>query len=187
MATKRRGAPSFQAWSERVERKLTASGWTRLGGGLYSEVYGKGNLAIKISNGNDDWEQYVIWATKAGYAGTFAPRVHCLHRYEYGVLALMERLDCTANSAPEEIKKAVSGLWQGSAPILDATYPGWGAFFDAARGAGYANDMHCGNVMLQNATHRLVLTDPSSRLSKSAARKWRAVGNAVFTRDGKTL
>jgi hypothetical protein len=182
----------YYEWKEVVTKRLIARGWTKLGNGVFSEVYGKDLYAIKISTGTDDWEQYAIWATKAGYAGTFAPRVHCVHRYQYGLLALMERLDCTVECV-RETNPSLYDLVNDrkycpqSAAALYKLYPGLGAFMQAVSAAGYDSDTHTGNWMLQHATARIVLTDPSSRPSTSSARRWRAVGTAIVTRDGAQL
>jgi hypothetical protein len=183
---------SYYDWKHAVTKRLIARGWARLGDGLFSEVYGKGPYAIKISCGADDWEQYVIWATKAGYAGTFAPRVYCVHRYQYGLIALMERLDCTVGA----VRETDNNLYHlvedrrycpRSATELYVRYPGLEAFMTDVAAAGYENDTHTGNWMLQRAANRIVLTDPSARPSTSSARRWRAVGNAIVTRDGAKL
>jgi hypothetical protein len=52
----------YYEWKEVVTKRLIARGWTKLGNGVFSEVYGKDLYAIKISTGTDDWEQYAIWA-----------------------------------------------------------------------------------------------------------------------------
>jgi hypothetical protein len=186
----------YHEWSRMVQKRLCARGWKEIGSGLFSRVYGKGAYAIKVSSGQDDWEQYIIWATKRGYAGTFAPRVYCVHRYKHGLIALMERLDCTIAQAKERnptLYKLVDYIWwkPDNRAALDKLFPGFQAFIEATKAEGFANDTHTGNFMLAKGRGRrkprLVLIDPSSRYTTTEARRWRAVGTAIVTRDGATL
>ncbi len=78
---------------------LVRRGFERIGSGDFSAVYAKANSdrVIKVNRTPDNWLDYVVWATKAGFAGGFAPKVYS-YRYIDGYdatfyVAVVELLD----------------------------------------------------------------------------------------------
>lgn len=65
-------------------RALEKRGFKLLGEGHYSAVYGKDGYdrVIKVSRTLDNWIDYVAWASKNGFAGTFAPKVYSWKRFK---------------------------------------------------------------------------------------------------------
>jgi hypothetical protein len=157
---------------------LEKRGYVKLGGGMFSQVFGKGNCAIKVGH-SDDWPEYVEWATQAGFAGTFAPKVYSLkfHRgfYRGFYVAVMERLVCTMAELKivndyccnNRYEDAYEALQQGTGRRFKETVIGFDdlrAFGQLVNDAGFSDDMHDGNVMLRS-DGQIVLTDPSSHRS----------------------
>lgn len=147
----------YDKWSAGLERKFKARGWELLGRGLNSTVLGKGPYAIKISNGYDRWEDYILWATVAGYAGGFAPRVYRCHRSKNGLVALMERLDRKPNRAPRG---------------------GFSQFLQLVKRLDFADDITRKNVMYRNGLP--VLIDPALKYTDREPGRWRAVGSNIL-------
>ena len=155
---------------------MAKRGFQLLGSGLFSAVYGREGwpYAIKVGNGRDSWADYVEWATAHGWAGGFAPRVYRLRRTSWGVMALMERLECTLGRVDETSPhyEAKESLYFHSERI-EARYPGISCFFRQAHAAGFCGDWSLGNFMVKGP--RLVLTDPSAAPGEDGRRRWRAI------------
>ena len=163
---------------------LKRHGWEFLGKGFYSQVYGKGPLALKLCETGDGWADYVKWATTNGWAGGYAPKVYAIHHYAGSAyVALMERLDwryldtigtdryAEHRDAVATIRNAVdTGSGAGSASPEQC----FGTMLRYAfKHAGQRWDCHEGNFMGKGT--RLVLTDPISELlTSSPDRRWKA-------------
>jgi hypothetical protein len=87
------------------ENKLRARGYQLLGKGLYSNVFAapKSDKVIKVAD-MDEWPRYILWATKNGYAGNFAPKVYSLKFHDGYYVATMERLVATIQDIRNEEK-----------------------------------------------------------------------------------
>jgi len=136
-----------------------------LGSGLYSDVFAPAgsDRVIKVCRQCDDWPKYIFWATKHGYAGLHAPKVHSFRFIEDGrhsfYIASMERLYPLTDDA-RELRREV--LWNSSkraAPFhtfikkLQQEFP-------------QADDLHDGNWLCRK-DGALVLTDPLRASSSS--------------------
>jgi len=154
---------------------LEKRGYTKLGGGLYSEVYAKGNSdrVIKVGRAGNSWPDYVEWATINGYAGKFAPKVYSLKFHDRFYVAVMERLVATigqlnaachsSNANPFYEQYQATKYWAGSAfgdPMEGCE--DLMAFCVALGSSGHATDLHDGNMMIRH-DGQIVVTDPSSR------------------------
>ena len=159
---------------------LEKRGYVKLGGGLYSVVYAiNADFAIKVGH-NDNWPNYIEWATQAGFAGTFAPKVYSLKFHRGFYVAIMERLACTMadlradNGCPSKdhyemvykaLRESAGRRFRESAGrIFEEKADGFEdlkAFGGLAYEAGFNDDLHRGNVMLRR-DGQIVLIDPSS-------------------------
>jgi len=154
---------------------LEKRGYTKLGGGIYSEVYAKGNSdrVIKVGRAGDSWPDYIEWATINGYAGKFAPKVYSLKFHDLFYVAVMERLVVTidqlnaachsSNANPFYEQYRAAKYWAGYA--FGAPMEGCKdlmAFCNALGSSGYATDLHGGNMMIRY-DGQIVVTDPSSK------------------------
>lgn len=162
------GAYSFQL-------ALQKKGFEQLGSGVASTVMGhpSSDKVIKIIRSVDGWMDYVKWATKEGYSGTFAPKVYSYKWLDKGGfgLAVMERLDTTLSRLPQThdyslmhkiIDHAVRYENKMSETMVDLAIPGVGKFLRELRVKfGTRLDLHGGNFMIRN-TGDLVLIDPVS-------------------------
>lgn len=165
---------------ERVERK----GYKRLGNGSYSTVLAKEGRKDCIKIGTDStWEPYIHWATKRGYAGTFAPRVYEFHQHNNDIFtARMERLTVTLYKAKEDdLSSTLSKACYGTLPdAYEERFPGLCEFTTSCRAAGFTGDWSGSNWMLHEG--RLVLIDPQSGNRGSGARRWKARDTEIVTR-----
>lgn len=164
-------------------RCLKRRGYVEIGDGLFSVVLAKpgSDRVIKVCKGrSDSWPDYILWATKSGYAGRFAPRVYSFRRIDSVsggrfYVAVIERLDLTASKiSPLEgdarytqyaVARDIVEEWrvdQNKIARLECTQPGMTDFCRAftrfAECHGYCRDVHSGNWMFKG--DRLVLTDP---------------------------
>jgi hypothetical protein len=166
-------------------QKLEDRGYVRLGSGCFSTVLAKpgSDRVIKVGRNLDAWPDYVLWAARKGYGGTWAPRLfsfrrHKCHNGEFYV-AVIERLENTIHglkkgedkrhSQFESDRLALARILKntlpdddGAAADVDEKMPGALRFcirvraWQASIGAGF--DLHSENWMV--AGERLVLTDP---------------------------
>ncbi|PZA13940.1 hypothetical protein DNX69_00480 [Rhodopseudomonas palustris] len=160
--------------------RLKKRGYCYLGSGCYSTVLYKpgSNRVVKVSRRPDNWLDYVLWATKAGYAGTFAPVVHSFRRFNQGLdgefyVAVVERLVETVNDIERRDRRHRAVKAQGFLrSYIHANHDQDGVAADRLfagslrfavelrmefRGAGL--DLHAGNWMTRE-DGQLVCTDP---------------------------
>ncbi len=157
------------------ENKLAGLGCQVIGNGLYANVFSvphRSDLAIKVA-GCDPWPDYIRWATKAGYAGKFAPKVYSLKFHSDYYVAIMERLVCTVREIRFTDKgdyrdirtdqltlyNQFSGYGRGEKDETAA--PDFIAYVAQLRHHQFYGDMHDGNVMVRH-DGQLVITDPVS-------------------------
>jgi len=175
---------------------LTKRGFVAIGNGMYSQVLAKpgSDRVIKVG-AYDSWIDYVLWAHKAGYGGTFAPKVYSYKSYsgateQYGntkfYVAVMERLDKTLRQVPREhdykylhqlFEQAVGYKHRMSLTLADLAIPGLGRFatdFTIANDKDLFSglDLHGGNFMLRS-DGSLVLTDPVAGQPKTQYKRLR--------------
>lgn len=171
-----------------------------LGSGLYSSVYSapKSDRVIKVCRGpHDSWPDYVIWATKNGYAGTLAPKIYSMHFIENGYVATMERLnpidtnndlgikadqdwhDYCRQRRTNTVSKNNAGLHDFITKIREV--------FSGSHGSCAVNglDLHPANVMVRN-DGSLVITDPvtKSEYTEKLPRRMRTL-DIAWTRNAK--
>lgn len=92
---------------------LEKKGFKKLGSGSFSMVYAKegSDKCIKVCYRLDAWMDYISWAAKKGYCGTFAPRVYS-YKYFKGngvdpfYLAVMERLEGDVGNVKDDHPQA---------------------------------------------------------------------------------
>lgn len=90
--------------------KLEKRGYRVLGKGAFSTVLARPGSAkvIKVGRNMDAWPDYVLWAAKAGFAGTWAPRLFSFRRHKGHMcefyVAVIERLDAVVATL-EDYKK----------------------------------------------------------------------------------
>lgn len=152
---------------------LRRRGYHVLGQGLYSTVLAKpgSQRVVKVNRSLDGWPDYMLWASKAGYAGTFAPKVYSFKFHGTWYVAVMERLEATIDATRcdnprgykiwQQLQRAISG-WLADQKELDALVPGAWCFATALRTSGIgATDLHTQNFMLRH-DGSVVCTDPVS-------------------------
>lgn len=163
---------------------LERKGFKKLGSGYYSVVlHKKGERVIKVGKA-DQWINYVLWAGKTGYGGTFAPKVYSYKMFPgkkkgndpWGhegpfYVAVMEKLEKTVSSARSSEDMVIGPyLFQtylhknaAAGRMLDVLAPGLRVFSDQFKKT-FKNgwDLHNGNFMLRS-DGGLVLTDPIAR------------------------
>ncbi len=80
---------------KRVTKFLASRGFSKIGRGAFSEVWGKNDhpTVWKINFSADRWPDYIAWAMKEGFSGTYAPKVHALKRFKQDFyVAIVDRL-----------------------------------------------------------------------------------------------
>lgn len=156
-----------------MQERLGQKGFTVLGSGLYATVYAhpvNREIAIKVTKSIDQWPDYVAWATREGFAGNHAPKVHNLKVMDGWYMAVMERLVDTINSVKYIHPMVNHPLREIDTYRLDETGdPELTEFVHAMGAAGFYGDMHGGNVMFRK-DGTIVVTDPSSSSSCSKPR-----------------
>lgn len=80
-------------------------GLSQIGSGAYSSVFAPvtSDKVLKINRRHDGWLEYVMWATKNGYAGGLAPKVFSFKICKDHYVAVVERMAETLNSAQGEV------------------------------------------------------------------------------------
>jgi hypothetical protein len=197
-------APKSRIWrdADHFIDKLQARGYQVLGRGCFSTVLAKpgSEKVIKVNTQADNWPDFVLWAAKAGYAGTFAPRLFSL-RYINGVqqefyVAVVERLDATVRDTRNDRVRNLHSLLRNVLEAgrierdraradeqlieADKMQPGAARFvlefrLHAEKGGHGRLDLHNENWMYHQG--RIVLVDPfcsGDRLSDSAKRRYRS-------------
>lgn len=167
---------SGHAFAAALEKK----GFKKLGSGSFSMVYAKegSDKCIKVCYRLDAWMDYISWAAKKGYCGTFAPRVYS-YKYFKGkgdpfYLAVMERLDKETGAIDDSHPQAFAYrafTWGYRSPkayandnykkCLEIMNPGMSVFVkDFAEFALTRHpDIHQGNFMVRK-DGSFVATDP---------------------------
>lgn len=171
---------SYENYTDWLEKK----GFVRLGSGYFSAVYGKpgSNRVLKIAHSahEDGWLDYILWASKKGFAGTFAPAVYSYKYHQTGTpkyawqakgfgVAVMERMASTVTYADKKSDAvAVHALYEPAVLgnptaglLIDLVYPGILKFSQALREdhRGVRLDLHGGNMMVR-PDGSFVVTDP---------------------------
>lgn len=185
--------------SDKLLHFLRKKSLTQLGRGLFSTVLAsaQSDRVVKICQGHhDSWPDYVIWATKMGYAGTLAPKVYSLHMLNRGYIAIMERLIPIGrgNETGISYKCALAWgeyCWQRRTqvtPQFAELHNFIGKIADTFGGGqgccGIADlDLHDRNIMCRN-DGSLVITDPvtSSKHSENLPRRMRSF-DIAWTRN----
>ena len=145
-----------------VNAILNKSGYTRIGNGLYSDVYARGTepFVIKVSNDTQNWPTYIQWANECGYAGGFAPMVYRYQLYDGFFIAVMERFEWMLARHPiDDVDNFFHQAWTH----LEPRFPGLNEFMAHACHDLNIGDLHGGNIMLNADATRICLIDPSSR------------------------
>lgn len=170
---------SPQPW-DKLQEWLTKRGFQKLGSGAYGHVLGhpKSDKVIKILRrpSQDGWLDYIRWAKKHNFLGTFAPKVTS-YKYiknkdgDFGV-AVMERLDKTLYHVDRKhdarfIQEAMMHSLNGNGlagKFLSVAKPGSDEFIQSfLRAFGReGGDFHAGNWMTRK-DGTLVLIDPLCR------------------------
>jgi hypothetical protein len=177
---KENSGPSYTFDDGRSFKKaLEKKGWETLGSGHYSYVLGRKNSekAIKIGSiiERDGWIDYVHWANKNGYGGTFAPKVysfkHIKGKKKDFTLTLMEKIEKNAYSIgrkhdtrplPELVQQYVVYENEMAGKLIDYAVPGLKTFTDELRKEFPDHfDLHNGNFMVRS-NDSFVITDPIS-------------------------
>lgn len=175
--------------------RLYKRGYVQLGAGAFSTVVSKpgSDRVIKVSRKPDQWLDFVVWATKAGHAGGFAPKVYSFRRIEgkYGefYVAVVERLEGTVAAFESQNRKAymahhqiacfIYGGWTaekaGDAAKADRNFPGALRFAVEFKShfVSAPLDLHGGNFMVRK-DGTLVLTDPLTGDKSSAPARMRS-------------
>jgi hypothetical protein len=166
-------------WSK-LQTWLEKRGFQKLGSGAYGHVLGhpKSDKVIKILRrpSQDGWLDYIRWAKKHNFLGTFAPKVTS-YKYiknkdgDFGV-AVMERLDKTLYHVDRKhdarfIQEAMMHSLNGNGlagKFLSVAKPGSDEFIQSfLRAFGReGGDFHAGNWMTRK-DGTLVLIDPLCR------------------------
>ena len=167
---------------ERLERR----GYKRLGSGLYSVVLAmpNSNRVIKVGRGTDDWLDYIMWASRKGYGGTFAPRLYSLRVNIGWYVAVVERLACVIAAHRDDdtpqyraFRRWSQYLYSGprwaecTDEDIEAISPGALQFTkDFIEAFPKGRDLHDENWMVRH-DGSLVLTDPLSSQSYTGGSK----------------
>jgi hypothetical protein len=170
--------PNSSTWrdGDHFIRALWKRGFAEIGTGAFSSVLVKGNSkrVIKVSRKPDVWLDYIVWATKEGFAGNLAPMV-----YSYRIIkgtkdtfyvAVMERLKSTisdlhfgnpAEKTAHALKDFIEEKRDSAGLNAERGAPGAIHFGVAFRSAFSKNlyDLHRGNFMVRH-DNSVVLTDP---------------------------
>lgn len=154
---------------------LEKRGFKLLGRGSYSRVYAKdgSEKVIKVTAGaQDDWIDYIQWAAKKGYCGTFAPRVYSWKKL-YGrdgtvySVSVVERMHCTLSEDKAGDIRLVESLMYpaiGKKNLMAQVYmddliPGSVAFLSDLTSSFSSNDIYGKNMMLRK-DGSFCVTDP---------------------------
>ena len=154
---------------------LERKGFKKLGQGAFSVVLAKpdSKRVIKVTRRieDDGWIDYIKWADKKGYTGSFAPKVYS-YKYIKGrerdfAISSMERMKSSLGSVGYQHDATV--LWdlihkatndnQLATRLLNIAVPGLDQFNKDLRKTFGALDLHSGNLMVRE-NGSLVFTDP---------------------------
>jgi len=156
--------------------RLRKRGYHQLGAGCFSTVlYKSGDRVIKVNRSPDAWLDYVLWASKKGYAGGLAPKVFSYKKIGNFYVAVMEKIDYCAHKV-ESTQDAwmypqlltYAAMWKNNkaADLLDICIPGAKRFTYDLRDefTGHRLDLHNENIMFR-ADGSMVIVDPVSHQS----------------------
>ena len=165
-------------------QKLRKKGFEDLGRGNFSWVLGhpSSDKVIKITHNEDNWIDYVTWASGKGYAGTISPKVFSYKRVKGSSsdfsVSVMERMEKTLRQVTYKedmavMKELIDYATHGNMAAMslaDLMVPGLGKFTQELKEQFSGSlDLHGGNIMLRkNGT--LCVTDPVASCSKSETR-----------------
>ena len=148
--------------SDKLREFLYKKGVPLLGRGAYSDVFGPVNSdrVIKVNRAQDKWLDYILWATRQGYAGTWAPKVYSFHIIDGHYVAIMERLPRTLRDADPALRHHFNAMeqfiggeqWKPGEytlhPETEKKFPGCAAFLKGlAANYRWEIDWHRGNIM----------------------------------------
>lgn len=177
------------------EKALLKRGFERLGSGAYSVVLAKPGYdrVLKVTRTQDNWIDYVKWASASGYAGNFAPKVFSWKRFNVSEneeeswksrswsVSVVERMKETldSKSAIAQDFKVFESLHYlvGSGNVMAQLYcedllPGSSKFFADLHKNFYASDIYSKNLMVRE-DGSFCVTDPvcgSSKLRETRIR-----------------
>lgn len=165
------------------EYKLSKRGFKRLGSGCFSTVYHhpSSDKVIKVTRNQDNWIEYIKWASENGYAGKFAPKVFSFKNFNDNFsVAVMEKLDKCMTQVDRSSKHYVTysllGLTEGNetaSSVVDLLEPGIAKFLNHFHKKWDGWDMHRENVMVKG--DRIVIVDPlAGRLTKEFPKRLRS-------------
>ncbi|ADD21639.1 protein kinase [Caulobacter phage Cd1] len=142
-----------QPWMQEVTNFMRSKGWKYAGGGYFSVVFTKGELAIKLgTKAEDSGAAYAAWARdNQGLAGV--PVIHEIERFgRQSYMVLMPRY--------QEVKdyEQARRVMAGNMGEVSSTYKKIAKFFK-----GVAEmDLHGDNIMRDPITGTIIITDPVS-------------------------
>lgn len=163
----------FETTRKQFESALLEHNYSKIGGGSFANVFAKpgSNIAVKVAELPDGWPAYIKWATKEGFAGTFAPKVYSFKSYmpeglpPYYV-ATMERLVDTVGNMMHS--KSMSELYMGLVDAIQGRddegikqFADLNAFAKSLKENQFKWDLHGSNVMVRK-DGQIVVTDPMS-------------------------
>lgn len=142
-----------QPWMKEVTNFMTSQGWAYAGGGYFSVVFTKGELAIKLGTKSEDsGAAYAAWARdNQGLAGV--PVIHEIERFgRQSYMVLMPRYQEVKND--EQARR----VRDGRMGEVSHTYEKIAKFF---KGVAHM-DLHGDNIMRDTVTGTIIITDPVS-------------------------
>lgn len=173
--------------TDRIRRILAKRGYSMIGSGAYSEVWGKEGIewVYKLNKGEDDeWCEYIVWAAAKGYDSTYAPQVESLKKFGSFYVAKMKKLsktmrefrenDVTVSPQTEKeymlfdhvrncaYSRDMASIDPHRKNKIEKRFPGLIAFFDDLVrnfAQGRSLDLHDGNFMVDKNGF-VVVTDP---------------------------
>jgi hypothetical protein len=168
-----RGKTEMQMQRDQYENMLRHLGCEKIGSGLYSNVFAfpGSDKVIKVAD-YDRWPEYILWSTKNGHAGKFAPKVYALKFKSDYYVAIMERLVCTIaeinacacyEHRPNS-SQTIAYYQAGAYRVPDdeeIEAEDFQAYIYALKAEGLKNDLHEGNIMIRH-DGQPVITDPCS-------------------------
>lgn len=140
-------------WMQEVTNFMQSKGWKYAGGGYFSVVFTKGELAIKLgTKAEDSGAAYAAWARdNQGLAGV--PVIHHIERFgRQSYTVLMPRYQ-EVNDYEQALR-----VKDGRMGEVSVTYEKIAKFFK-----GVAEmDLHGDNIMRDPITGTIIITDPVS-------------------------
>lgn len=188
--------------AHRIIDKLQKKGYKQLGSGHYSTVLAHpkcSDKVIKVTRHQDNWIDYVKWASEKGYAGKFAPKVYSWKKFPGGwSWAVMERMEHTLDAGYDWRDDCDYGNSEDSVPSKENDYslifallepagrgntmaqvymedlvPGAFAFVKELRSVMRASDIRGANTMVRK-DGSLCFTDPCAGETKITVTRLRS-------------